>query len=128
MSKKIEELLKERLSVIADENFSKTFFNKFDAEFGHEIKTQKTQLSWLKKLTATEWLKPMMLTACLLVIIVVGVNTQQKEKINIEHVTAMSISPMLEDLDMLAQMDNVLNQGMLELSDEEWEVLLEEQS
>ena len=63
---------------------------------------------------------------CLILIAIVGVRYQQSSSVDMQQVAA--ISPMLNDLEMLADMDNEIGQDMLELSDEEWSVLLEEGS
>lgn len=130
MSKKLEEILKSKLSEQTDETFSENFFKKFNNEFSHELETKtlptQEKDGLFKSFFELSWFKPAAVGMCLILIAIVGVRYQQSSSVDMQQVAA--ISPMLNDLEMLADMDNEIGQDMLELSDEEWSVLLEEGS
>lgn len=130
MSKKLEDILKSKLNEQTDDNFSENFFKKFNNEFAHELKTKtlpaQEERGFLQVIFELSWFKPAAIGMCLVVMAIVGVRYQQSASIDMQQVAA--ISPMLNDLEMLADMDNEIGQDMLELSEEEWNVLLEEES
>ena len=130
MSKKLEDILKSKLSEQTDDNFNDNFFKKFNNEFAHELETKtlpaQEERGFFQVIFELSWFKPAAIGMCLILIAIVGVRYQQSASVDMQQVAA--ISPMLNDLEMLADMDNEIGQDMLELSEEEWNVLLEEES
>lgn len=128
MSKKLEELIKSKIEVKTDEHFEANFFKMFENEFGSELKT-KTQITtptFWQNIFNSNWIKPTALAFCLVISVVIGNNYYQDQKN--QYTLISQLAPVLEDLDMLASNELEQNQELIDLTDEEWEVLLAQES
>lgn len=123
MSKKLEELLKQKLSVKSSDDFEANFFKKFDAEFG--IKEEQ-KVGFFESIFQSTLFKPTTFAMCLLIAVVV--TNKYKNTNKMEYGEIAAITPVLEDLDMLAEMDSETSHDPMELTDEEWNILLSEES
>lgn len=104
MSQDFEKILKERLSFIQSQKFDKEFWRKFEG-----LKEDRPSRVF-------SFLIPS-LTACMLIIFIGYQSQTPQDQLQSFNTEIVEMAPMLEELEILA-----------ELEDEDWEVLLGEDS
>ena len=107
VTKDLEKILSKRLSYKASKDFDQNFWSKFD-----EIKEVQDQ----DKFAFLSFMLPA-LAACLLFVFI-GTQSQQSQfESEVELAQVIELAPLLEEFDVLAELD-----------DEDWEILLGEDS
>lgn len=119
MSKQLENLLRTKLETKTEPSFDQDFMAKMNAEFEKDFAGEKT--SWFEFGFNIQTVAAF---ACLVLVVFTGMRMNKEDMPNGEMVKVAMMGDMLKDMDMLAEMD----QDMMNLSDEEWDILLSEES
>lgn len=107
MENNIFKLLRQKLSSKPNNDFDKTFWSKFDAEF-----KPKKEFNWL-------WI-PALATGALAITLVLT-----KQEIVVNQSDLLATTEMIESQEMLEDMDMFLEFDSLAIEDEDWNMLLD---
>lgn len=119
----LESVLREKLTDPVSSQFENEFWSKFDTEFSGD------ELSFLDKISQIFDQRGIVAVAACLVLAVSTSLYYKNKKADTNMTQVANMQGMLNDLEMLADTSDT-NEGLdlMDLTDEEWNILLEEHS